>query len=106
MAPGGTVSEVMTVRNDTAAPFTLSLRANGTPNQLWTDLELGVWEAGTGAPVPLPALQLWTLQDNTLATLQPGQSIRYEIELALPATASNVDQGLTASIDLIWKAQG
>jgi len=106
MAPGGSVSEVMTITNDSGAPFTLSLRAAGTPNRLWNDLELGVWEQGTAAPVPFPALLWWTTQDNTLTTLGAGQSVRYVLELYLPPTASNADQGLVASIDLIWKAQG
>jgi hypothetical protein len=106
MAPGESTSEVMTIRNDSGAPFTLSLRAAGSMNQLWHDLELGVWEAGTAAPVPFPALLWWTTQDNTLAALPAGKSIRYELELYLPPTASNVDQDLVASIDLIWKAQG
>jgi hypothetical protein len=106
MAPGGSASEVMTVRNDTAQPFTLSLRADGSQNPLWQNLRMGVWEAGTAAPVPLPPLLFWTGQDNTLATLQPGETIRYEIVLSLPASAGNADQGLIASIDLIWKAQG
>jgi len=106
MAPGGSIAEVMTVRNDSGEPFTLSLSAAGSVNQLWHDLELGVWEAGTAAPTPFPALLWWTTQDNTLATLQAGESIRYELELYLPPTASNADQGRVASIDLIWKAQG
>ena len=106
MAPGGSVSEVLTIRNDSGAPFTLSLRAAGTANQLWDDLELGVWEADTAAPTPFPALLWWTAQDNTLATLQADESISFELELYLPPTASNIDQGLTASVDLIWKAQG
>jgi len=106
MAPGGSTSEVMTIRNESAEPFTLSLRADGTQNQLWHDLRLGVWEVGTAAPVPLPPLLFWTSQSNTLATLQPGESIRYEIELFLPAATGNADQGLAASIDFVWGAQG
>jgi hypothetical protein len=106
MAPGGAVSEVMTIRNDSGVPFTLSLRATGSANRLWHDLELGVWEAGTAAPAPFPALLWWTTQDNTLATLLPDESIRYELELYLPPTASNADQGLVATIDLVWRAQG
>lgn len=106
MAPGGSISEVMTVRNDSGQPFTLSLRAAGAGGPFWNDLELGVWETGTAAPTPFPALVWWTSQDNTLATLQPGGSVRYTLELFLPPTASNADQGRVASIDLIWKAQG
>ena len=100
------MSEVMTVRNDTAEPFTLSFRADGTQGSLWNDLRMGVWEVGTGAPVPLPPLLFWTTQANALATLQPGESIRYEIELFLPAATGNADQGLAATIDLVWTAQG
>lgn len=106
MAPGGSISEVMTIRNDSGSAFTLSLRAAGSPNPLWNDLQLGVWEVGTPAPVPFPALLWWTTQDNTLTTLPADASVRYELELFLPPTASNADQGLVASIDLIWRAQG
>jgi len=106
MAPGGAASEVMTIRNDTSEPFTLALRADGTQNQLWQDLQLGVWEVGTGAPAPLPPLLFWTTQANQLATLQAGETIRYEIELFLPTSAGNGDQALTATIDLVWSAQG
>jgi hypothetical protein len=106
MAPGGAASEVMTLWNDTDAPFTLSLEADGTVNALWNALQLGVWEANTAAPGTLPSLLWWTGQSNQLATLQPGESIRYQIELYLPPTAGNSLQGLAASIDLVWRAQG
>jgi hypothetical protein len=106
MAPGGSISEVMTVRNDTDQPFTLSLRAAGAMGPFWHDLELGVWETGTAAPTPFPALVWWTGQNATLGTLQPGESVRYTLELFLPPTASNADQGRSASIDLVWRAQG
>jgi hypothetical protein len=107
MAPGDAASEVLTVRNDSVQPLTLSLRADGAVNALWHALQLGVWEAGTAAPIPLPDLLWWTTpQATTLATLQAGESIRYQIELYLPTTASNAVQGMTASIDLIWRAQG
>jgi len=106
MAPGDSAFERMTIRNESDAPFTLSLRASGTPNRLWDDLELGVWEVGTPAPSPLPALLWWTAQDNQLTTLQPGETVIYQIELALPATAGNADQGYAATIDFHWHAQG
>jgi hypothetical protein len=96
----------VTIRNESGAPFTLSLQAAGTTNQLWNDLQLGVWEQGTPAPSPLPALLWWTLQENQLATLQPGQTVKYVVELALPGSAGNGDQGLAAVIDLRWHAQG
>jgi hypothetical protein len=105
MAPGGAVSEVLTIRNDTNAPFVLSLKATGTQNRLWDELRLGVWVDGQPAPVPLPSLLLWTTQFNTLGTLQPGASIRYRIQLYLPTTAGNETQGLTAPIDFVWHAQ-
>jgi hypothetical protein len=106
MAPGSSISEVLTINNDSGAPFTLSLTAAGTENQLWNDLELGVWQAGTAAPQPLPELLWWTNQNATLTTLQNGQSASFEVELYLPTTAGNADQGLTASISLNWVAQG
>jgi hypothetical protein len=106
MAPGDSASEQMTIRNESDVPFTLSLRASGTRNRLWDDLQMGVWEVGTPAPTPLPALLWWTLQENQLTTLQPGQSVRFQIELALPASAGNADQGYGATIDFHWHAVG
>jgi hypothetical protein len=105
MAPGGAASEVMTIRNDAGVAITVSLRAAGTQTTLWNDLELGVWQVGTAPPDPLPPLLWWTTQDNDLVTLQPGQSIRYEVELYLPSTAGNSDQDKSAVIDFIWKAR-
>ncbi|HZQ80833.1 MAG TPA: hypothetical protein VFB25_02530 [Gaiellaceae bacterium] len=104
MAPGGAASERMTITNTADQAFTLSLRAEGSQNHLWDELELGVWQAGTAAPSPLPALLLWTTQQNPLTVLQPGQSITYEIELYLPPTAGNDVQGLAATIDFNWEA--
>ena len=104
-APGDSTVEHVTIRNDSDEPFTLSLRASGSTNRLWNDLQMGVWEQGTPAPSPLPALLWWTLQENRLSTLQPGQAITYVIELALPASVGNDDQGLAAVIDFHWHAQ-
>jgi hypothetical protein len=106
MAPGDSALERMTIRNDSDAPFTLSLRASGTTNRLWNDLQMGVWEAGTPAPSPLPALLWWTAQYNELTTLQPGETVVYQIELALPTSVGNEDQGYAATIDFNWHAQG
>jgi hypothetical protein len=104
MAPGDSATERVTITNQADQAFTLSLRALGTQNQLWNDLELGIWQVNTAAPSPLPALLLWTTQQNSLTTLQPGASITYEIELYLPTSAGNDDQGLTAVIDFNWEA--
>jgi hypothetical protein len=105
MAPGDSTVEHVTVRNESGEPFTLSLKASGTPNHLWDDLQMGVWEQSTPAPSPLPALLLWTTQENQLATLAPDESITFVVELALPASAGNDDQGYAAVIDFLWHAQ-
>jgi hypothetical protein len=106
MAPGDSAFERMTIRNEADVSLVLSLRASGTTNRLWDDLEMGVWEVGTPVPSPLPALLWWTAQDNQLTTLQPGQTVTYQVEIALPATAGNADQGYGATIDFHWYAQG
>jgi hypothetical protein len=106
MSPGESASEVMTVTNTTDAPYSLSLRASGTQTRFWNDLELGVWQVGTAAPDPLPPLVWWAAQDNALATLQPGDSIQFEVELYLPTSAGNDDQDQVAVVDLVWHAQG
>jgi hypothetical protein len=106
MAPGDATYEHVTLRNDSGGPVTLSLRAAGTTNHLWNDLQMGVWQTGAAAPSPLPPLLWWTSGDNQLTTLAAGASVSYTIELYLPGSAGNDDQGLTASIDFIWHAQG
>jgi hypothetical protein len=106
MGPGGSVAEVLTVRNDSGGPFTLSLRAAGAQSSLWNDLRLGVWEDGTAPPTPFPPLLWWTTQPNTLTILDADATIRYRVELLLPPSAGNADQGKQASIDLVWTAQG
>lgn len=105
MAPGGSATERLTITNTSDQPFDLSLRASGTQNRLWDDLQMGVWQVGTAAPSPLPALLWWTTQENKITTLQSNQSIVLEIELYLPTTAGNADQGLAAIIDFHWHAQ-
>ena len=106
MAPGDSVTEHATITNTSDQTFDLSMRASGVTNRLWDDLQLGVWPVNTAAPSPLPGLLLWTTQYNALTTLAPGQSITYVIELYLPQSAGNADQGLTATIDFNWKATG
>lgn len=101
--PGDEEHEVLTITNSSGAPYTLALKVSGAQNQLWHDLEMGVWENGTPTPNPLPPLLFWATQYNDLVTLQPGQSISYRIELFLPVEAGNVDQSLTAIISFNWK---
>ncbi|MGN6372941.1 MAG: hypothetical protein ACTHM1_08105 [Solirubrobacteraceae bacterium] len=105
MEPGEAASEVMTVRDQAGVPVTLSLRASGEENRFWSDLRMGVWQVGTAAPDPLPALLWWTTQESTLTSLSPGQQVSYEIELYLPLSAGNEDQGRSAVVDLTWHAQ-
>jgi hypothetical protein len=106
MQPGDSTAELVTVTNTSGQPYVLSLRAAGTPNRLWQDLRLGVWEYRTAAPSPLPPLLDWTTQFNDVATLQPGESITFEVELLLPTSAGNEDQNLVAAIDFVWRASG
>jgi hypothetical protein len=105
MAPGDSTFEHVTIRNDADEPFTLSLEAGGTQNHLWNDLQMGVWQQATAAPSPLPPLLWWTTQEDDLATLAPGQSITFVIELSLASTAGNDDQGMAAVIDFTWHAR-
>lgn len=106
MAPGGSTTETVTITNTSASTYVLSLKAAGTQNALWRDMEMGVYERGTPAPTPLPPLLDWTTQFNDLTTLAPGQSVTYVVELYLSLSAGNADQGLTARINFIWKATG
>ena len=108
MAPGGAATEHMTIRNDSGGAIDLSLQAvpQGTPNVLWSDLRLGVWQQGSAAPSPLPPLLWWTTQENTLTTLAANATVTYVIQLYLPTSAGNGDQAKTAVIDLRWHAQG
>lgn len=106
MAPGQGAVEHVKITNDSGDPFTLKIKVQGTQNAFWNELQLGIWEHNTPAPVPLPALLLWTTQENTLTTLPAGDSIEYDIELALPSSAGNADQGKLATIELVWHAVG
>jgi hypothetical protein len=106
MAPGGAVAEVFTFRNDADVPVTLSMRASGAQNLLWNFLRLGIWQVGTAPPSPLPPLLWWTTQSNTLTRLDPGEVVKYNIELLLPTSAGNNVMGLTATIDFNWRAEG
>jgi hypothetical protein len=106
MAPGGSVAEVFTFRNEADVPVRLSMQASGTQNLLWSYLRLGIWQVDTAPPNPFPPLLWWTTQSNTLTTLDPGQVAKYNIELLLPTTAGNSVMGMTAVIDFSWAAQG
>lgn len=102
--PGDGTFEKMTITNTTNVKYVLSLKATGSQNRLWDDLEMGIWEEGQPAPTPLPPLHLWTQQFNELITLDPGEVVHYRIELYLPLTAGNADQHLPAIINFVWHA--
>jgi hypothetical protein len=102
--PGDGTFERMTITNTTSVPYVLSLRATGTENRLWQDLEMGVWVRGGAAPSPLPPLHFWTAQYNEIQVLKPGEVVQYLVELYLPLSAGNADQKLPAIIDFNWRA--
>jgi hypothetical protein len=106
MAPGDSAVQHVTITNTSDSAYTLALKAAGTQNRLWQDLQLGVWQQSTAPPSPLPPLAYWTTQFNDLVTLRAGESIRLVLELYLPTSAGNEDQGLVAQINLIWHASG
>ena len=60
---------------------------------------MGVGRTATAAPNPLPPLLQWTTQANDLGSgpLQPGQTIKYKVELDLPTTAGNADHNRARS---------
>jgi hypothetical protein len=96
----------VTITNTSGTPYTLALKAAGSQNHLWHDLQLGVWDASGPPPTPLPMLDYWTNQFNALATLQPGVSITFVVELYLPTSAGNDDQNLAAVVNFLWRATG
>jgi len=102
-APGDSVSEVMTITNTSGSPYTLSFRAVGpNNNHLWQDLEMDVFDPFLGPT--LSPLQFWLGTFHALTTLAPGATVQYEIELYLPTTAGNADQGKSAVISFQWHA--
>jgi hypothetical protein len=107
-APGDSAQETMTITNTTGASYQLSFKATGpNNNHLWHDLEMDVYDPSGGAPTPpLPPLSSWLNAFHVLTTLAPGQTVQYVVELILPTTAGNPDQGKTAVISLKWHAQG
>jgi hypothetical protein len=104
MAPGGATYEQLTITNTSGQDYTVSMKATGSQNPLWNDLQLGIWEVGTPAPSPLPSLLLWTTQYNDITPLAAGQTIHLQIELYLPTSAGNGDQDRAAVIDFNWRA--
>lgn len=108
-APGDSASEVMTITNTSDTPYTLSLKATGAnDNHLWQDLQMAVWDT-SGAPPPVfPTLVSWMsgFHSGFVPTLNPGDVRHVEIELFLPTTAGNADQGKSAVIAFVWHAQG
>ncbi len=105
--PGDSVSEVMTITNTTGAAYTLEFEATGpNNNHLWQDLEMDVFDPLVGPASPMPPLSSWLGSFHTLTTLNSGQTVQYEIELYLPTTAGNQDQGKSAVIAFTWHAQG
>jgi hypothetical protein len=106
-APGDSVFATFTVTNTTGAPFALSVKADAAPdNHLRGDLELGVWDASAAPPVVLPPLTSWLAGYSPLTTLNAGQSVHYVVELFLPTSVGNADQGESISITFRWHAQG
>jgi len=106
-APGDSTSELMTITNTSDTPYTVSLKVEGpNDNHLWQDLQLAVWDTSGAPPGTFPSLQSWMSGFNDLLILNPGQSVQLEIELYLPTTAGNADQGETAVVAFHWHAQG
>src|SRR5262249_31611008 len=104
LAPGDATFERLTLTNTSDQAYDGFMKATGVQNRLWNDLQMGVWPGNTAAPSPLPTLLLWTTQYNKVTTLGVGESVTYNIELYLPPSAGNSDQGLTAVIDFNWRA--
>ncbi|MGH2935557.1 MAG: hypothetical protein ACRDL2_13730 [Gaiellaceae bacterium] len=97
----------MTITNTSGSPYDLGLKVEGPhSNHLWQDLQLGVWILPGSPPPVLPPLTSWLSGFNTLATLNPGETIQVELELYLPTTAGNADQGKGAVVTFHWHAQG
>jgi hypothetical protein len=110
-SPGDEVHEVMTITNTSGGPYTLSLQASGVQNSnLWNPapspdaLEMAVWDISGPAPAVFPTLQSWTTAFVPLTALAAGQTVQYRVELFLPTSAGNADQGKTAVVDLHWHA--
>jgi len=103
-APGYGTLEHLRIKNTTKRRFRLSFKAKGTQTPLWGFLELGVWRTGKVSPTPLPPLGFWTHRFTRLVTVKPGRTVRYTIELYLPASAGNAAQHQSASITFVWRA--
>ena len=105
-SPGDSATETFTIQNTSGSPYALSFMASGANNNhLWQDLEMDVYDPSGGAPTPpLPPLTSWLGSAHALTTLNPGQTVQYVVELYLPTSAGNADQGKSAMIDFTWTA--
>jgi hypothetical protein len=106
MYPGSGATELMTIQNESSQPFDLSVQVSGTPNRLWNDLNLNIWDARQteSDPNTWPRIGDWTTQHD-VETLAVGQSIQVEVGVYLGPWAGNQDQNQSAVFDLTWRAQ-
>ena len=106
MYPGSGATELLTIENESSQPFDLSVQVSGTPNRLWNDLNLNIWDARQteSDPNTWPRIGDWTTQHD-VETLAVGQSVQVEVGVYLGPWAGNQDQNQSAVFDLTWRAQ-
>jgi hypothetical protein len=104
MAPGGSSSGQVTIKNTGSTSYTLVLQINESDNSpLERYLTLTVTNASTGA-------QYYQGVDGSYANAEipivtdfaPGASTRFDVTLMLSSSADNSVQNHTATIDLDW----
>ena len=105
--PGDSLARTITVQNTGSLAFRYTVSATQTASTLlWTDtldgLQLTVRTAGGAVLYAGPLSGLGSLAGPTI--LAPGTTERLSYTVDFPATASNVFQGLTQDLTLVFDA--
>jgi Ca2+-binding RTX toxin-like protein len=117
LAPGGSASGTVTIRNSGTVPGALVLSATGLHDTVGANggvlssaLDLGLTDVTAGSDAPVWAGKLGSMPDQPLLTLNPGDRRTYRFDVSLADGGSpdagsdgdNVLQGASTIVDYNW----